>query len=64
MTQDTDYYRYANGIGAFKNKQDLDRAYPLFVLAAKHNHADAHVAYGRGRVVKTARVAGYSLLRA
>ena len=32
---------YANGIGTFKNKQDFDRAYPLFVLAAKHNHPDA-----------------------
>jgi TPR repeat protein len=32
---------YANGIGTTKNKQDFDRAYPLFVLAAKHNHPDA-----------------------
>jgi TPR repeat protein len=40
MTQDTDII-YANSIGTFKNKQDFDRAYPLFVLAAKHNHADA-----------------------
>jgi uncharacterized protein len=32
---------YANGIGTAKNKQDFDRAYPLFVLAAKHNHPDA-----------------------
>jgi uncharacterized protein len=32
---------YANGIGTFKNKQDFDRAYPLFVLAAKHSHPDA-----------------------
>jgi uncharacterized protein len=32
---------YANGIGTVKNKQDFDRAYPLFVLAAKHNHPDA-----------------------
>ncbi|KAF9018099.1 HCP-like protein, partial [Hymenopellis radicata] len=32
---------YANGIGTVKNKQDFDRAYPLFVLAAKHGHADA-----------------------
>ena len=32
---------YANGIGTFKNKQDFDCAYSLFVLAAKHNHADA-----------------------
>ncbi|KAF4604669.1 hypothetical protein EYR40_003447 [Pleurotus pulmonarius] len=32
---------YANGIGTVKNKQDFDRGYPLFVLAAKHNHPDA-----------------------
>ncbi|KAJ7269385.1 hypothetical protein B0H12DRAFT_1009595 [Mycena haematopus] len=32
---------YANGIGTAKNKQDFDRAYPLFVLAAKHGHPDA-----------------------
>lgn len=32
---------YANGIGTIKNKQDFDRAYPLFVLATKHNHPDA-----------------------
>ena len=32
---------YANGIGTTKNRQDFDRAYPLFVLAAKHNHPDA-----------------------
>lgn len=32
---------YANGIGTARNKQDFDRAYPLFVLAAKHNHPDA-----------------------
>ncbi|KAL0951917.1 hypothetical protein HGRIS_008571 [Hohenbuehelia grisea] len=32
---------YANGIGTTKNKQDFDRAYPLFVLAAKHGHPDA-----------------------
>ena len=32
---------YANGIGTVKAKQDFDRAYPLFVLAAKHNHPDA-----------------------
>ncbi|KAF7791110.1 hypothetical protein EIP86_002071 [Pleurotus ostreatoroseus] len=32
---------YANGIGTHKNKQDFDRAYPLFVLAAKHGHPDA-----------------------
>jgi TPR repeat protein len=32
---------YANGIGTTKSKQDFDRAYPLFVLAAKHAHPDA-----------------------
>ncbi|KLO20148.1 HCP-like protein [Schizopora paradoxa] len=32
---------YANGIGTKDNKQDFDRAYPLFVLAAKHGHPDA-----------------------
>lgn len=32
---------YANGIGTPKGKQDFERAYPLFVLAAKHGHADA-----------------------
>lgn len=32
---------YANGIGTVKNKQDFDRAYPMFVLAAKHGHPDA-----------------------
>ncbi|KAK0209002.1 HCP-like protein [Desarmillaria ectypa] len=32
---------FANGIGTVKGKQDFDRAYPLFVLAAKHGHADA-----------------------
>ncbi|TFK42015.1 hypothetical protein BDQ12DRAFT_599102 [Crucibulum laeve] len=32
---------YANGIGTPKSKQDFDRAYPLFVLAAKHGHPDA-----------------------
>ncbi|KAH6917069.1 Sel1 domain-containing protein [Coprinopsis sp. MPI-PUGE-AT-0042] len=32
---------YANGIGTHKNKQDFDRAYPMFVLAAKHGHPDA-----------------------
>jgi TPR repeat protein len=31
---------YANGVGTFKNKQDFDRAFPLFVLAAKHSHPD------------------------
>ncbi|EPQ50070.1 HCP-like protein [Gloeophyllum trabeum ATCC 11539] len=32
---------YANGIGTAKGKQDFDRAFPLFVLAAKHGHPDA-----------------------
>lgn len=32
---------YANGLGTYKNRQDFDRAYPLFVLAAKHGHPDA-----------------------
>lgn len=32
---------YANGLGTHKNRQDFDRAYPLFVLAAKHGHPDA-----------------------
>lgn len=32
---------YANGIGTVRGKQDMDRAFPLFVLAAKHGHPDA-----------------------
>jgi len=32
---------YANGVGTYKNRQDFDRAYPLFILAAKHGHPDA-----------------------
>lgn len=32
---------YSNGIGTVKGRQDFDRAFPLFVLAAKHNHVDA-----------------------
>lgn len=32
---------FANGIGTAKARQDFDRAYPLFVLAAKHGHPDA-----------------------
>jgi uncharacterized protein len=32
---------YANGLGTVKNRQDFDRAYPLFVLATKHGHPDA-----------------------
>lgn len=32
---------YANGIGTVRGKQDFDKAFPLFVLAAKHGHPDA-----------------------
>jgi len=32
---------FANGIGTVKNKQDFDRAYPLFELATKRGHSDA-----------------------
>ncbi|CAG8579036.1 15317_t:CDS:2, partial [Acaulospora colombiana] len=32
---------YSNGIGTIKGRQDFDRAFPLFVAAAKHNHVDA-----------------------
>ena len=32
---------YSNGIGTVRNRQDFDRAYPLFILAAKHGHPDA-----------------------
>lgn len=32
---------FANGMGTVKNRQDFDRAFPLFVLAAKHGHVDA-----------------------
>lgn len=32
---------YANGIGTNRGRQDFDKAYPLFVQAAKHRHADA-----------------------
>ncbi|KAF7964516.1 hypothetical protein HWV62_6367 [Athelia sp. TMB] len=32
---------YANGLGTSKGRQDFDRAFPLFVLAAKHGHPDA-----------------------
>ena len=32
---------YANGLGTTKNRQDFDRAFPLFILAAKHGHPDA-----------------------
>ncbi|KAG8785613.1 hypothetical protein FRC15_001046 [Serendipita sp. 397] len=31
---------YSNGIGTIKGRQDFDRAFPLFVSAAKHNHVD------------------------
>lgn len=32
---------YSNGMGTPKARQDFDRAFPLFVLAAKHGHVDA-----------------------
>jgi uncharacterized protein len=32
---------YSNGIGTVKGRQDFDRAFPLFVAAAKHNRVDA-----------------------
>lgn len=32
---------YSNGIGTVKGRQDFDRAFPLFVAAAKHYHVDA-----------------------
>ena len=32
---------YSNGIGTPKGRQDFDRAFPLFLSAAKHNHVDA-----------------------
>jgi TPR repeat protein len=32
---------YANGIGTARGKQDFDKAFPLFSLAAKHGHPDA-----------------------
>lgn len=32
---------YSNGIGTLKGRQDFDKAFPLFVAAAKHNHVDA-----------------------
>lgn len=41
---DAQYYLadcFANGIGTVRGKQDFDRAFPLFVLAAKHGHPDA-----------------------
>lgn len=32
---------FANGIGTVRGRQDFDRAFPLFILAAKHGHPDA-----------------------
>lgn len=32
---------YANGLGTTKGRQDFDKAFPLFVLAAKHGNPDA-----------------------
>lgn len=32
---------YANGIGTSNGRQDFDRAFALFLLAAKHGHSDA-----------------------
>jgi TPR repeat protein len=32
---------YSNGIGCKNNTPDLERAFPLFVLAAKHGHVEA-----------------------
>ncbi|KAK4705004.1 uncharacterized protein P7C70_g1198, partial [Phenoliferia sp. Uapishka_3] len=32
---------YTQGIGTAKGKRDYDKAFPLFVLAGKHGHADA-----------------------
>lgn len=32
---------YANALGSSTGKPQFDKAYPLFVLAAKHSHADA-----------------------
>ncbi|ODO06833.1 hypothetical protein I350_04193 [Cryptococcus amylolentus CBS 6273] len=32
---------YANGVGTVRGRQDFDRAFPLFILAAKHGHPDA-----------------------
>ncbi|EJT45156.1 protoplast regeneration and killer toxin resistance protein [Trichosporon asahii var. asahii CBS 2479] len=32
---------FANGIGTTRGKQDFDKAFPLFALAAKHGHPDA-----------------------
>jgi TPR repeat protein len=49
---------YANGLGTARGKQDFERAYPLFVLAAKHGHPDA--AYRAVRAARTAGAAGAS----
>lgn len=32
---------YASGILSRKNKNEFDKAFPLFVQATKHHHADA-----------------------
>lgn len=32
---------YANGVGTVRGRQDFDKAFPLFILAAKHGHPDA-----------------------
>lgn len=33
---------YSNGIGCKNNQPDLEKAFPLFVLAAKHGHIEAN----------------------
>lgn len=41
---DSQYYLadcYSNGIGVLKGRQDFDKAFPFFVLAAKHGHGEA-----------------------
>ncbi|GAA5935938.1 tetratricopeptide repeat protein [Sporobolomyces koalae] len=32
---------YTQGVGTIKGKRDYDKAFPLFMLAGKHGHADA-----------------------
>ncbi|KAL7424990.1 Chitin synthase 4 [Cryptotrichosporon argae] len=32
---------YANGIGTTRGRQDFEKAFPLFAMAAKHGHPDA-----------------------
>ncbi|GAA6014170.1 hypothetical protein JCM11491_004127 [Sporobolomyces phaffii] len=32
---------YTQGVGTLKGKRDYDKAFPLFMLAGKHGHADA-----------------------